>query len=96
MKMAFANANGISLCYEVFKAAEKRSAEPLIFIRGLGTQMIQWPQPFIDYFTQAGFDVIIFDNRDVGESSKLDAAWSARYYGAAGRCRSRCQFSRAL
>jgi pimeloyl-ACP methyl ester carboxylesterase len=35
--------------------------------------MIQWPQPFIDYFTQAGFDVIIFDNRDVGESSKLDA-----------------------
>ena len=64
--MAFANANGISLCYEVFEATEKRSVEPLILIRGLGTQMIQWPQAFIDYFTHAGFDVIIFDNRDVG------------------------------
>ena len=72
--MAFANANGISLCYEVFEAAEKSSVEPLILIRGLGTQMIQWPHAFIDYFTHAGFDVIIFDNRDVGESSKLDAA----------------------
>jgi pimeloyl-ACP methyl ester carboxylesterase len=74
MKMAFANANGVRLCYAVFEAAEKRSAEPLILIRGLGTQMIQWPQAFIDYFTSAGLDVIIFDNRDVGESEKLDAA----------------------
>ena len=71
--MAFANANGLSLCYEIFAAAEKRCAEPLILIRGLGTQMIQWPQAFIDYFTAAGLDVIVFDNRDVGESGKLDA-----------------------
>lgn len=71
--MAFANANGLSLCYEIFEAAEKRTPEPLILIRGLGTQMIQWPAPFIDYFTAAGLDVIIFDNRDVGESGKLDA-----------------------
>ena len=35
--------------------------------------MIQWPQAFIDYFTAAGLDVIVFDNRDVGESGKLDA-----------------------
>ena len=74
MKMAFAQIDGLSLCYEVFEAAEKRMAEPLICIRGLGTQMIQWPPAFIDYFTRAGLDVIVFDNRDVGESSKLDAA----------------------
>jgi pimeloyl-ACP methyl ester carboxylesterase len=72
--MAFANANGVSLCYEIFAAADKRMAEPLILIRGLGTQMIQWPPAFIDYFTAAGLDVIVFDNRDVGESGKLDAA----------------------
>ena len=72
--MAFATANGLSLCYEIFEAADKRSAEPLILMRGLGTQMIQWPPAFIDYFTAAGLDVIVFDNRDVGESSKLDAA----------------------
>lgn len=72
--MAFANANGLNLCYEVFEAAEKRAPAPLILIRGLGTQMVHWPQAFIDYFTAAGLDVIVFDNRDVGESSKLDAA----------------------
>ena len=72
--MAFVNANGVSLCYEIFAAADKRMAEPLILIRGLGTQMIQWPPAFIDYFTAAGLDVIVFDNRDVGESGKLDAA----------------------
>ena len=72
--MAFANANGLSLCYEIFEAAEKRDPVPLILIRGLGTQMVPWPQAFIDYFTAAGLDVIVFDNRDVGESSKLDAA----------------------
>ena len=72
--MAFADANGLRLCYEVFEAEEKRSDMPLILIRGLGTQMIQWPKPFIDYFTQAGLDAIVFDNRDVGESGKLDAA----------------------
>ena len=71
--MAFANANGLNLCYEVFEAAEKRDA-PLILIRGLGTQMVQWPPAFIEYFTAAGLDVIVFDNRDVGESDKLDAA----------------------
>jgi len=72
--MAFANANGLSLCYEVFQTDEKRASEPLILIRGLGTQMVHWPQAFIDYFTAAGLDVIVFDNRDVGESSKLDSA----------------------
>ena len=72
--MAFANANGLSLCYEVFQTDEKRASEPLILIRGLGTQMVQWPPAFIDYFTAAGLDVIVFDNRDVGESDKLDAA----------------------
>lgn len=75
--MAIANIDGLALCYAVFPATPKdgeKSGETLILIRGLGTQMIQWPQPFIDYFTAAGFDVIIFDNRDVGESGKLDAA----------------------
>ena len=75
--MAFAQiggSSGLTLCYQLFEAAEKRSREPLVFIRGLGTQMIQWPAPFIDYFNRAGFDVLVFDNRDVGESDKLEAA----------------------
>ena len=67
-------ANGLSLCYERFAPQGPAMGEPFIFIRGLGTQLIQWPQAFIDYFTAAGFEVIVFDNRDVGESQKLDVA----------------------
>ena len=67
-------ANGISLCYARFAPEGEEKGAPFIFIRGLGTQLIQWPQAFIDYFTRAGFEVIVFDNRDVGESQKLDAA----------------------
>ncbi|MDG1692031.1 MAG: alpha/beta hydrolase [Alphaproteobacteria bacterium] len=70
----FVQANGIRLCMQKFVSEKNAGAAPLILIRGLGTQMIQWPKAFIDYFTQAGLEVIIFDNRDVGESQKLDAA----------------------
>ena len=67
-------ANGIGLCYARFQPDERKSDVPLILIRGLGTQLIQWPPAFIEFFTQAGLEVIVFDNRDVGESQKLDAA----------------------
>lgn len=67
-------ANGLNLCYARFAAQGAAKGPPLILIRGLGTQMIQWPAAFIDYFTAAGLEVIIFDNRDVGESQKFDAA----------------------
>lgn len=71
-------ANGLSLCYRRFAPNDAPEGQerpaPLILIRGLGTQLIQWPKAFIDYFTRSGLEVIIFDNRDVGESQKLDAA----------------------
>ena len=72
--MAHVQANGLSICYERFAANGETQGLPLILIRGLGTQLIQWPRRFIDYFTTAGREVIVFDNRDVGESQKLDAA----------------------
>ena len=72
--MGLITANGITLFYERFAPEGNAKSVPLILIRGLGTQSIQWPQAFIDYFIQAGLEVIVFDNRDVGESQKLDAA----------------------
>ena len=36
--------------------------------------MIQWHAGLIESFTAQGMDVVIFDNRDVGRSTKLDAA----------------------
>lgn len=67
-------ANQINLYYERHAPDEACGAPPLILIRGLGTQLIQWPTAFIDYFLNFGLEVITFDNRDVGLSQKIDAA----------------------
>lgn len=34
-------------------------------------QLTFWPQPFIDAFVDAGYRVIVFDNRDIGLSQKM-------------------------
>src|SRR5690242_14177421 len=60
-------ANGIELYYESFG-----QGEPLVLIMGIGGQMILWDEDFCRVLAAKGFRVIRFDNRDVGESSKLD------------------------
>ena len=44
----------------------------ILFIMGLGGQMIAWDPAFIDLFTAQGFSAITFDNRDVGKSTWFD------------------------
>jgi pimeloyl-ACP methyl ester carboxylesterase len=63
-----ARANGIDLCYEIFG---DDSAEPMLLIMGLGAQMILWDDDFCRQLAARGFRVIRFDNRDIGQSSKL-------------------------
>lgn len=63
-----AKANGIELCYEIFGASD---AEPLVLIMGLGAQMIHWDDDFCRDLAGRGFRVIRFDNRDIGQSSKM-------------------------
>jgi pimeloyl-ACP methyl ester carboxylesterase len=60
-------ANGIELTYESFG-----QGEPLILIMGIGAQMIQWDTPFCEQLASHGFQVIRFDNRDVGKSERVD------------------------
>lgn len=61
-------ANGIELCYEEFG---DRHAPPLLLIMGLGAQMILWDDEFCAQLAARGFRVIRFDNRDIGQSTKL-------------------------
>jgi len=63
-----ARANGIDICYEIFGDA---SAEPMLLIMGLGAQMVLWDDAFCAQLAARGFRVIRFDNRDIGQSSKL-------------------------
>jgi len=63
--------NGIYLEYEEYGPAQ---GEPLILIRGLGSQLVHWPDVFIEGFVEAGYRTIIFDNRDVGLSQRCAKA----------------------
>ena len=65
--MPRAHVNGIELEYEVIGRGE-----PLLLIMGLGAQMIVWPDALCERLSERGFQVIRFDNRDVGRSSKLE------------------------
>lgn len=47
------------------------SGEPLLLICGLGGQLIDWAPEFVEMLTAHGFQVIRFDNRDSGLSTKF-------------------------
>ncbi len=69
--MAQAICNGLNLEYETFG---NQNDPTLVLIGGLGIQMIDWQMEFCETIAESGFQVVRFDNRDVGHSEKLDAA----------------------
>ncbi len=69
--LAQIQANGIAIEVET---AGQASDSPIILIRGLGTQLIQWPADFVQRLVDRGFRLVMFDNRDVGLSQKFDSA----------------------
>ncbi len=69
--MARITANGIQIEYEDHG---DRVNPALVLIRGLGTQLIDWPTRMIDDLVTRGFYVVTFDNRDVGYSQHFDDA----------------------
>ncbi|MCM2562091.1 alpha/beta hydrolase [Lutimaribacter sp. EGI FJ00015] len=50
-----------------------RNGVPLVLIRGLGSQLIHWPDALLQGFAKRGFRVVVFDNRDVGLSARCPA-----------------------
>lgn len=67
--MAKARANGISIEYELFGPPD---GVPLLLVHGYAQQIVSWPEEWIAGFTDAGFRVIAYDNRDTGFSQKWD------------------------
>ena len=65
--MAQVQANGITIEYE----QHGESGQPLLLVMGLGGQLTDWPDEFIDGLVGAGFQVTVFDNRDIGLSSEF-------------------------
>ena len=66
-----ANANVIRLCYDSFG---NPTDPPLLLVMGLGSQMIAWDDGFCAQLAAHGLHVIRFDNRDIGLSTRFDAA----------------------
>ena len=61
----------LELCYEAFG---DEHSPPLLLIMGLGAQMLGWDEAFCKQLAKQGFYVVRFDNRDIGLSTKFDAA----------------------
>lgn len=61
--------NDVSLEFDV---RGPQSGEPLLLVMGLGAQLTDWPDGFVDLLVDEGFRVIRFDNRDAGLSSGFD------------------------
>lgn len=64
-----AASNGIEIEYETFGDP---SDPPLLLVMGLGCQLVWWHPDLVQSFVDRGFFVVIFDNRDVGLSTKID------------------------
>ncbi len=61
-------APGVELCYQTFGSPE---GEPLVLVMGLGGPMTWWDSDFCTMLAEAGFQVVRYDNRDTGRSTKL-------------------------
>lgn len=66
-----ATANGIEIAYEDRGPSD---APAILLVMGLGGQLTLWPDEFVDALVAHGFRVIRYDNRDVGLSTRFDAA----------------------
>ena len=64
-------ANGVELHYE---ETGDPAAPAVLLVMGLGTQMIAWPDAFVQGLADAGYRVIRYDNRDMGLSTCLHGA----------------------
>jgi pimeloyl-ACP methyl ester carboxylesterase len=67
--MPIAPSNGIELCYETFGEPDDPT---MLLVMGLGSQMIHWPDDFCAALAGRGYQVVRFDNRDMGESTWFD------------------------
>ncbi len=72
-RMPRLTSNGIELEY-----TDRGNGDPLLLVMGLGGQLIDWPEGFVEALVAQGFRVIAFDNRDIGLSTEMTGAGLSR------------------
>ena len=68
-EMSFVQANGISIGYKIIGDP---SAPPLLLIMGLSASHRLWGDAFIERLADAGYLLVLFDNRDTGETQRMN------------------------
>jgi pimeloyl-ACP methyl ester carboxylesterase len=63
--------NGITIAYESFGSEDQ---ETVLLIMGTGAQLTVWPIELCQELVKRGYRVIRYDNRDVGLSTRFEAA----------------------
>lgn len=58
----------VELAYDVFGTGGR----PLVLVMGIGAQRLLWDAALCEMFVDAGFHVVRFDHRDIGQSTHLD------------------------
>ena len=71
MQTERAAVNGIDISYE---DRGPKDAPAILLVMGLGGQLTLWPDEFVAALNDRGFRTIRYDNRDVGLSTRFDAA----------------------
>ena len=66
--MPTVQSNGLQIAFEEYGSA---SGPVLLMVQGLGMPLTGWPPALIDALLAEGFRVIVFDNRDIGQSELL-------------------------
>ena len=66
-----ARVGAVELAYDVI--GDRTRGRPLVLIMGIGAQRVMWDDELCAQLVAAGFCVVRFDHRDIGESSRVDA-----------------------
>jgi pimeloyl-ACP methyl ester carboxylesterase len=78
-RVQYADNGGARIAYE--RCGDSRG-EPLLLVTGLGSQMVFWPEGFCEQLHREGFDVVRFDNRDTGLSTRFPGRQAANPWRA--------------
>ncbi|MGN6783269.1 MAG: alpha/beta fold hydrolase [Marmoricola sp.] len=61
---------GVELCYQTYRPPSG-DGDPLVLVMGLSAPMTWWDDDLCRRLAVAGFEVVRFDNRDVGRSDRM-------------------------
>jgi len=64
----YAEKDGLKIYYRDYGPL---NAEPILLVQGLGGQLTFWPNNLIEFLIENNFRPIVYDNRDIGLSTKF-------------------------